>query len=1161
MLNVGELVAYLTLDNSGLVKGMNESEQEAKKTAGKVETALTSASRGADKLGRSAADAGRDVGKLGRGASDVEKVGQSAKRSADDVGKIGTAAQGAAQKLTGLAGQVSERAGSAGGSSFVSGFSSKLGDLGGKGGPVAASLVGVAAVGLAAGALLARAIQDGMAREAAMDLNQAKLGVDEATMRRIGHAAADAFGNAFGESTEANMDTIRRAMQAGVIDKNASTAGIQATVEGLDTISTLLDGDVASSIKAVSALMTSGLAKDSKHALDIIAAGADGSANKADDLLETVSEYSAGWKQAGFSAEFAMGLIEQATDKGVDNSDRAGDAIREFGRRMYEEAPKIQGAIGELGLPVDELFNKLKAGGTEGEAAFDLIFDAIRRIPDPAERAAVAQQLLGDTAGDFIGTFAQWDPSEASRKFGDVGGAAQKAADTIGGGAQAKITGALNSISTAGDDLKLALAEGFGPGIERFADWVTDNKPQLIEFFTGLANAALVGAEGILRFVQMSLNAIGPFVAVMGEAIGSTIQGMSNLVGAAGKIADALGMDGMAEDLRGAATGLDDFGAKTRENSGALLDLADKVGLGADALGNIRGEVLQAGEAAANSEVMMKALGKAVVQDVPDTKSIVITDNSPETIRNLEALGFKVENTPSGIKVTAATGEAETIIGDFLSRERSMTVWVDIQKRRDELGVPKGVYGPVAMGNNADGSVMAGSFANGKLPNEALIQSPRSNLVQWAEPETEGEAFIPMARSKRSRSASILQDVATKFGFGLVKMADGGLLADELEQRAQGIEGAEYVFGGWGDGWNTDCTGAASRLANMAAYGDPEQGGRFATGNAGPALASRGFLDGPGPDGSLRVGWLDDPGGPGGGHAASTLPDGTNVEMGGNRGNGQFGGQAAGADQFPNIMHYPMVPSVGVGTSTITGDGSGEFGPRGPRGGKSGMDAGTTDSGVSLSTDGQRVFVTNWPSQLGGDKPEEREPRLTAGLNVYANGGEDHSAQIAGAGAMRLWAEPETGGEAYIPLGANKRPRSLALTKQVASRFGYTLVPMAEGGIGFGGYSGPDTDDPMQPKNWYQSLALASGLGFTALSALGPYMQMAQSGQVDLSELAPKFDTSSNSIPGAAEAIGAITDRIDELIAAAKDGKPVNLQVTVDSQSGGVDVEFMRKGL
>jgi tape measure domain-containing protein len=55
-------------------------------------------------------------------------------------------------------------------------------------------------------------------------------------------------------------------------------------------------------------------------------------------------------------------------------------------------------------------------------------------------------------------------------------------------------------------------------------------------------------------------------------------------------------------------------------------------------------------------------------------------------------------------------------------------------------------------------------------------------------------------------------------------------------------------------------------------------------------------------------------------------------------------------------------------------------------------------------------------------------------LDFYANGGvrENHVAQIAPAGAYRLWAEQETGGEGYVPLARSKRARSNLVMGQIA---------------------------------------------------------------------------------------------------------------------------------
>ena len=69
-------------------------------------------------------------------------------------------------------------------------------------------------------------------------------------------------------------------------------------------------------------------------------------------------------------------------------------------------------------------------------------------------------------------------------------------------------------------------------------------------------------------------------------------------------------------------------------------------------------------------------------------------------------------------------------------------------------------------------------------------------------------------------------------------------------------------------------------------------------------------------------------------------------------------------------------------------------------------------------------------------------------LRFYGRGGmENHVAQVAPAGAWRVWAEPETGGEAYIPLAQSKRGRSTDILAAVAGEFGYGLVPQRRGAV------------------------------------------------------------------------------------------------------------------
>lgn len=185
-------------------------------------------------------------------------------------------------------------------------------------------------------------------------------------------------------------------------------------------------------------------------------------------------------------------------------------------------------------------------------------------------------------------------------------------------------------------------------------------------------------------------------------------------------------------------------------------------------------------------------------------------------------------------------------------------------------------------------------------PQDAGLYAGRGAGTIFAEKETGGEAYIPLAAGKRGRSTQILSEVAAIFGMQLTAREDGGITPEALRQFASGIAGRPYRWGaGNGDTFDTDCSGAQSTLANFITGGT----GRFGTGDEASALLSRGFQMGDPPKGisAYWIGWR--PGGDGGGHTAGTIVDpfngDVNVEMGGRAGGGQFGGMAAGASMFP----------------------------------------------------------------------------------------------------------------------------------------------------------------------------------------------------------------------------------------------------------------------
>ena len=82
---------------------------------------------------------------------------------------------------------------------------------------------------------------------------------------------------------------------------------------------------------------------------------------------------------------------------------------------------------------------------------------------------------------------------------------------------------------------------------------------------------------------------------------------------------------------------------------------------------------------------------------------------------------------------------------------------------------------------DADGSIHT-AFANGTERHIAQIGRPGQIRI-WNEDETGGEAYIPLAASKRSRSESILSAVATQFGGAFVKpqaFAEGAVVSSYM---------------------------------------------------------------------------------------------------------------------------------------------------------------------------------------------------------------------------------------------------------------------------------------------------------------------------------------------------------------------------------------------
>lgn len=295
-------------------------------------------------------------------------------------------------------------------------------------------------------------------------------------------------------------------------------------------------------------------------------------------------------------------------------------------------------------------------------------------------------------------------------------------------------------------------------------------------------------------------------------------------------------------------------------------------------------------------------------------------------------------------KVTAKTSDAMTKLGgvrDLLAKLVSKTIFIDVFRRDHKSGNRHG--GRFARGGRYP------RFAHGGTYRDALTTKDRPHdgyRLPTAGPGTnEVDGFLaydsygmPAARLdagewiiNRRSSAKYdkeLQQINNGTFPKLPGYADGGVFDDIIHaetpptaqeyralvdgkmvrgvQAERPLDGAPYENfpnrrGAWGD-----CSYTQGILAAFGLGMDPWPR-KFSTSTQLAWLQQHGANIGIGPAGSFRMGWYDNGGGQFG-HTSGTLPDGTNVEMGGGPGGGKVGPAAAGFNH-PQYTHHAWIPA------------------------------------------------------------------------------------------------------------------------------------------------------------------------------------------------------------------------------------------------------------
>ena len=630
---------------------------------------------------------------------------------------------------------------------------------------------------------------------------------------------------------------------------------------------------------------------------------------------------------------------------------------------------EVENLAAVSGKTIDEVSTALTRAMTKGtfDSRLLLTFKDTPVVSFLEKYLHLSPMAFAEAVKDGKITFAQFQAAMDA----EGGGIAEAMVNTISG----RFHQLMESLANVGS----ALIKPFFAGIpdamgglndkmESLAKWITTHQPDIVNFFKSFTDGALRAAGDITSMLAALSRGIGGLLVGLGKLTGN------GALQAAGKDMQGVG-DAMDRWVKDTLPGMIEATDKYFDRIGQSAKLTNALGDSLTDIPDDKHVVIDIANAP-EAEQKLKDLG-FMVTHLPDGR-VTITPKTDEAAaiynRWLESQGKKplyanVEPKVNGKPVGGLGTNLASLLGippgglsTNLNVKVNATAGLGASLSGAGVVVPVGIasvsgQGTMQLGGNGQpgrvlpgatnyhGSGLGGYFGGGQMnqPHGSLGQvtigpdgkpvitmgaegfiapekSPRG-IIQWAEPGTGGEAYIPLGASHRKRSMDLWLETGKKLG-AVQSFAQGGIsgvgglgavraLVRSLTGASSGHRTA-YGMGGFSPS-ALDCSGLVSAVVN-AYLGAGAFSSRMSTPAEGGWLKQRGFVMGRGPAGTLRVGWYG--GGGSSGHTALTLPDGTNVESTTSHGISgvRAGAKAAGADS-PIFINHAYLPSIGGGAA------------------------------------------------------------------------------------------------------------------------------------------------------------------------------------------------------------------------------------------------------
>lgn len=394
--------------------------------------------------------------------------------------------------------------------------------------------VGVAAGALAVGgiAALGTAVASTVVEmETAYSKLSAQTGAIGSELNEYKSIANDVFKQGFGESL---VEATTAVGKFANMFQDLDFGGLSDVTEGSFAIAKTFDQEATEVGRAVKAMLSNFDELSATDATDLLTVAFRETGDYANDLLDTVSEYSGYFKDVGMTGEQFTNTLIKGAQAGAWNIDKVGDAVKEFSILAIDGSKKTNEGFKAIGLNADDMASKIVQGGDTANQAYMATVAGLANMKDEVARNQAGVALFGtmweDLRDDVV--LAMSDSTNAVARYK---GSTEQVVNALNSGPMARMKNAWR-------DLTVTLAEAASSGeAKTFLDGLATTAENLVPKVVDLADKAMSFANTIRdnwgpisNVIVGATVAITTFkVAMVGMTVVSTVAGFIQTFGAA----------------------------------------------------------------------------------------------------------------------------------------------------------------------------------------------------------------------------------------------------------------------------------------------------------------------------------------------------------------------------------------------------------------------------------------------------------------------------------------------------------------------------------------------------------------------------------------------------------------------------------------------------